>query len=243
MGHFNRFIITGIAFLTLTAFGWADRMDSPITTDVIKTQHFRKYVFSNSSSVPVTVKVKVTGDNLKINKRMPHSFVVPGRSKREAFQTSAKDPRTYYGDPTLDQEYAVGDYRISRSNLPLVAPCTRGKSLKVKDVSKAGTVTFEADKGSQVTCARQGLVVRVEDGAVWVGHNDGSVSRYRGLDSISATLNKELGAGQPVGTVAEEEFEFELAVPTQSLDYRAIPSHFRVNGAKAAPQAGGALSR
>ena len=209
-----------------------------MTSEVTKTQHFRKYVYSNASSVPVTMKVKVSGDNVSVNKPLPYSFVVPARNKIEAFQTSAKDPRTYYGDPTVEEDYVFGDYRFTRSNTPLTLPCSRGKSLKVKDVVKAGAVQFECEKGTPVNCARPGLVVLVEDQAVWVAHNDGSLSQYTGLITISASLDREVTAGQVLGTAGDNGFSFELTAPAADLSYRSIPAVFTVGGGKRELSAG-----
>lgn len=243
MGLIKKLLTAGIATLLITSSAWADRMQSPISSDITKTQHFRKYVYANSASVPVTVKVKVSGDNVKVNKSLPYSFVVPARNKTEAFQTSAKDPRTYYGDPTVEEEFVFGDFRLSRSNLPLVAPCARGKSLTVADVSSAGTVTFEAEKDSGVGCARQGLVVFTDKNAVWVGHNDGSISRYTGLGSVSVAPGTDVNVGQALGKAGEKGFSFELAVPTADLGYHAIPAAFQVGGAKRELSKGDTLKR
>lgn len=218
--------------LLLAGAAQGERASSHVTSEIAKTQHFRKYVYSNSSAVPVTMRVQVSGDNVKVNKTLPYTFVVPARNKIEAFQTSAKDPRTYYGDPTVEEDYAFGDYRVTRSNIPLMLPCAKGKTLKVSDVAKTGSVKFEVEKDTPVLCARQGVVVMVEGGAVWVAHNDGCLSRYSGLSSVTAGLNSEVPAGQILGKVGEKGLSFDLAAPTADLKYREIPALFTVGASK-----------
>lgn len=238
MGNFGRFVNTGILALLLATGAQAERAPSHVTSEIAKTQHFRKYVYSNSSAVPVTVRVQVSGDNVKVNKSLPFSFVVPARNKIEAFQTSAKDPRTYYGDPTVEEDYAFGDYRVTRSNVPLALPWARGKAVKVVDVAQTGSVHLEMEKDTPVLCARQGLVVMVEGDAVWVAHNDGCLSRYTGLGSASANLDSEVNVGQVLGKVGNKGLSFELAVPTTDLGYRGIPAYFSVGASKRELSAG-----
>jgi Peptidase family M23 len=243
MSFLNRLTLFGLGIVILMGCSQAEEMASPVSTTIQKTQHFSKYMMSNSASVPVTVRVVVTGDNLKLSKTMPHVLVLSPRGQGEAFTASAKDPRSYYNTPDVEQDFRIGDYRLTRSNMPLVLPWAAGQSFEVATLDKSGTLTFSMPKGSPVTCARQGLVVAVEDGRVMVAHNDGSLSRYQHLESSKLSINKQVRAGDIIGVTGEKDFQFDLVVPNQKLEYRAIPANFTVAGSKTELSAGKKYTR
>lgn len=227
---------------TLAASTWADSLRSPVTEDAQKTQHFVKYVYSNSVAVPVTVKVNATGDNLKTSKPMPYMFVIPPRGTTEAYHTSAKDPRSYYSAPDIDMKTQFGDYRLGASNMKLELPFAAGKSATVQSVDR-NAITFQMDEGEKVVSGRAGLVVSTERDSATVAHSDGSVTIYSGLASVSAQLNQQVRAGQELGTTGTEPFVFQVAVPSQNLDYRALPANFTVGGSKTTLSAGEKYTR
>jgi hypothetical protein len=228
----NYKILACVCFVVWCAgLSGADQMASPVSTDVQKTQHFSKYMMKNSASVPVTVKVDARGDNLKTSQSMPHILVLPPRGSKEAFMASAKDPRSYYSTPDVSEDFKFGDYRITSSNMPLSLPWSKN-SIEAVEAKDKKAIGFQFPKGAQVLCARAGLVVGVDEGSVFVAHNDGSVSRYTGLDSVQAKLGSQLAAAGPVGKAGEQQVEFALVTPDRNLKYRAIPALFTVNGSR-----------
>jgi len=208
----------------------ADQLQPPVTTEVERTQHFSKYMMKNSSSVPITVTVNAQGDNLKTTKSMPHILVIPPRSTKEAFTASAKDPRVYYSTPDVQEDYKFGDYRIRSSNMRLTFPWAKGESFKALEGEEKNGVAFELPEGTDVLCGRMGLVVNVDDDLVMVAHNDGSVSRYSGLSQVKAKLGKEMRGNEVLGVAGEDPLQFTLLTPDRSMNYRAIPAQFYVNG-------------
>lgn len=217
--------------------GLADTMKSPISEETQKTQHFVKYNYSNTAAVPVTVKVNASGDNLKTSQNMPYLFVIPPRGSKEAFQTSAKDPRAYYSAPDVRVEFKFGDYRLGGSNMPLSLPWAKGKSATVESVER-NALNLKMDAGEKVVAGRAGLVVATERDSVTVAHNDGSVTIYSGLKSVTAKLGSQVQAGQELGAAGEEPVGFQVAVPDQGMNYRALPANFTVKGSKTTLSAG-----
>ena len=153
----------------------------------------------------------------------------PPRGSKEAFQTSAKDPRAYYSAPDVRVEFKFGDYRLGGSNMPLSLPWAKGKSATVESVER-NALTLKMDTGEKVVAGRAGLVVATERDSVTVAHNDGSVTIYSGLKSVSAKLGSQVQAGQELGAAGEEPVGFQVAVPDQGMNYRALPANFTVSG-------------
>ena len=224
------FYLLAVVSLLLTTT-LADTMNSPITEETQKTQHFVKYNYSNSAAVPVTVRVNASGSNLKTSKNMPYLFVIPPRGSKEAFQTSAKDPRSYYSAPDVKIDFQFGDYRLGASNMPLSLPWAKGKSATVESVDR-NALTLKMDVGQKVVAGRAGLVVATERDRVTVAHNDGSVTIYSGLKGVSVKPDSQVQAGQELGAAGEEPVGFQVAVPDQGMKYRALPANFTVQGSK-----------
>lgn len=232
-----------LIILVTSILAQADQMASPISVEVQKTQHFEKFLFSNSSAVPVTIKVNAQGRNLKLSQRMPHILVIPPRSTKEAFHASPKDPRAYYSRPDVQHNWKWGDYRLTRSNLPLTLPWAKGKSFQVKKLTDSGNVLFDMEQGAEVTCARSGLVVGLEPNGLVMAHNDGSITRYKNVSTSGLRLGKAVKAGKPIGTAVKKSLLFQVAVPSRSLKYGAIPMQFSVGGSKTALTAGKSYKR
>jgi murein DD-endopeptidase MepM/ murein hydrolase activator NlpD len=237
MRHSLKTLVLAILVGSLVATCWADPLDNPVTEETQKTQHFVKYTYKNSAAVPVTVKVNASGSNLKTSQRMPYIFVIPPRGTKEAFQTSAKDPRSYYSAPDVSLDHKIGDYRLGASNMKLDLPWESGKSATVASLQK-NVLTFQLDEGQKVVSGRQGLVVATGKSSVMVAHNDGSLTIYSDLDSVKAKLEQQVRSGQELGTAGEDPVTFKVAVPTQGMDYRALPAKFTVNGSKTTLSAG-----
>ncbi|MCA9778276.1 MAG: peptidoglycan DD-metalloendopeptidase family protein, partial [Candidatus Eremiobacteraeota bacterium] len=178
-----------------------------------------------------------SGSNLKTSQNMPYIFVIPPRGNKEAFQTSAKDPRSYYSAPDVRVEFKFGDYRLGASNMQLALPWAKGKSATVESVER-NVLKLKMDVGQKVVSGRAGLVVATERDSVTVAHNDGSVTIYSGLKGVAAKLNSQVQAGQELGAAGDEPVSFQVAVPDQGMNYRALPANFTVQGAKTTLSAG-----
>ncbi len=228
----NRILIISLAlglFLVALAPAGAEEHRDPLSLERKRTQHFEKFMYSNSAAAPVTVRVKGSFSNAKLSVSLPHLFVVYSRGTVEAFNSRAKDPREYYSSPDVSHEFVWGDFRCRNSNLKLELPWAAGKSYKVASVDNQ-IVKFELPKKTEVKCARRGLVVKASRSEVEVAHNDGSVSRYSELGSVTAKVGKEVRDGQTLGVAGGDPLSFQLAAPDRNLKYRTLPARFQVSG-------------
>ena len=246
----------------------ADLLSDPVTFRKEVGDGFERVHFTNTSSVPVSIKISLELTNVSVTGpqgllALPPKKTVLGPTFR------ASNPRLAWNFK-FDYFYNFGDYRVSAPTEAFDLPWAQGSVFETGQ-SFHGTLSHKGEEGyavdfpmavgTPVHAARRGLVVRVAEkytesglrpdlrdkaNLVMIAHEDGTLSRYLHLKTEGALVELGqwvesgdlIGLSGNIGYSNGPHLHFDVSRPGRELVTQTIPFKLRVNGSAITPVEG-----
>lgn len=244
--------------LVLCASVQAEMLTDPVTWQKkVRGRGSETVVYKNTSTVPVTLRLTATTQNMKCSHRLPYLIVLAPGEKSENIHFTIKD-RGRAWEYQFKYLYQFGDYRVRSPRVAFPLPF-RGSAECIQafqgDFSHQGSqgyaLDFDLPEGTPILASRDGLVVRLEEGFnragttkdflkkgnyVWLAHKDGTLSRYYHLrrNGVPVELGDKVKAGQVVGYSGNTGFSagphlhFDVSVPGRDAKLMTHTIPFKV---------------
>lgn len=246
----------------------ADMLSDPVTFRKEVGEGFERVYFTNTSSVPVSIKLDLELTNTKVT-GLHDLLALPPKATVLGPTFRASNPSAAWSFK-FDYFYNFGDYRVNLPSEPFDLPWAEGSVFKTGQsfhgtLSHSGTegyaVDFPMSVGTPVHAARRGLVVRIEEkfteggwrldlkdkgNQVTIAHEDGTLSRYLHLKTDGALVELGqwvnsgdlIGLSGNIGYTSGPHLHFDVSRPGRDLVTQTIPFRLRVNGAAITPVEG-----
>ncbi len=179
----------------------------------------------NKNPYSITLTIRVTGENFKINTRQPVTKIIEPNSSKHLLSVFADNKEKNY---TFNTSYTwfMGNARARHDDSHIYSlPFTKGKSYRVGqsydgDFSHSGNIRYSVDfmmpLKSQVRAARGGSVVQLKEDSnrggaadefknesnfVVIEHSDGTFAEYAHLsqNGVLVKLGQKVYEGQIIG--------------------------------------------
>ncbi len=247
---------------------WAELLSDPVTFRKETGKGYERIHFTNSSSVPVSIKLNLDLKNVSVGGPQDLLVLPPNKSVQgPTFRVTNPNMAWNY---RFDYMYNFGDYRVSAPTDAFDLPWAEGVAFKTGQsfhgtLSHHGNegyaVDFPMSVGTPIHAARRGLVVRVEEkfteggwrselrdkgNQVTIAHTDGTLSRYLHLKTDGALVELGqwvesgdlIGLSGNVGYTNGPHLHFDVSRPGRDLVTQTIPFKLRVNGSSIIPVEG-----
>ena len=263
-------ILTFCLMLLLLGTTSADILPDPVRIDKDVRDGVHTLLLKNQWSVPVTYRFDFTTlDNARVEGPSHLTFVVPAGGSIRGPVIKRQDDR-YRWQWNYKSFYHFGDWTKTTADDPYDLTYARGKAYEVSqgfngELSHHGieayAVDFDLPEGTPVTAAREGLVVRVEEGfsqggwdrsfkesanTVVIAHRDGTLSRYVHLQQNSVVVDPGdwvdagtlLGLSGNTGYTTGPHLHFDVYSPGPDMKVRTLDFRLRVDGREVLPLEG-----
>jgi murein DD-endopeptidase MepM/ murein hydrolase activator NlpD len=265
----SRIALLVILFLTSLGMAQAELLREPVQVETKKTDGRHALILHNSWPAPVTFRLTFTLDNAVMDMPNPITLVVPAEGSIRGPVIKRKDDR-YRWQWNYESFYHFGDWKKLKAERSYSLPYSHGTQYEVfqgfnGELSHTGkdayALDFDLPEGTEVRAAREGLVVKVEEGfseggwdenlreranTVIVAHRDGTSSRYVHLQQNSVVVEpgdwvetgELLGRSGNTGYSTGPHLHFDVYSPGPDLKVRTLKFRLRVDGENITPREG-----
>lgn len=224
----SRYILILVFFFasyTQTAFSQKSNESKNVEVTSVKSDNTFHINAENKNPFSITLTIKVTGKNFKLNTRQPVTKVIDGNSTKHLVSVYADDNGKSFEFNT-NYNWVMGDSRARHNDSYIYAlPYKTGESYRIGQgydgsFSHSGDIRFSIDfmmpLKTQVHAARGGRVVQVYEDSdrggaseefketsnfIIVEHNDGTFAEYAHLSKNGVLVNpgQKVFEGQIIG--------------------------------------------
>lgn len=245
-------------WLALTLSSWGELLSDPLRHRKEVGNGYERIVFTNSASVPVSIKL--SSELTNVSAEGPTLLCIPAKASLAGPTFRRRDAGKAWSY-RFNYQYNFGDYRVTSAKQPFELPWPSGVSYKTGQSFHGGlshhgsegyAVDFPMPVGTPVHAAKPGLVVRIVEhyteggwrpelrdkgNQVTIAHQDGTLSRYLHLEPQGALveLGQWVNAGELIGRSGNTGYSngphlhFDVCRPGPDLVTVTIPFKLRVN--------------
>lgn len=224
----SRFILILVFFFTSytqTAFSQKSNESKNVEVTSVKSDNSFHINAENKNPFSITLTIKVSGKNYKLNTRQPVTKVIKAKSTKHLVSVYADDKEKSFEFST-NYNWVMGDTKARHNDSYIYnLPYKTGKSFRVGQAyngtfSHSGNIRYSIDfmmpLKTQIHAARGGRVVQMHEDSdrggasdefkdasnfVVIEHNDGTFAEYAHLskNGVLVNLGQKIYEGQLIG--------------------------------------------
>ena len=219
---FSYLLFSGVA---VKSFAQAPKEEKSVEVNSVRTNDTFHLNATNKNPYSITLTIRVSGNNYKLNTRQPVTKIIEPNSTKHLVSVYADNKEKNFKFNT-NYNWIMGNTRARHDDSHIYSlPFSKGKSFRVGqsydgDFSHSGNIRYSIDfmmpLRSQIRAARGGYVVQLKEDSnrggaadkfkdesnfIVIEHSDGTFAEYAHLsqNGVLVKLGQKVNEGQIIG--------------------------------------------